>query len=97
MVLDTSKFGDWLKQPSTIKAIGAALAGLGFVYTQVDLEKWTAAAVGFSMIVNGLYDNIPRAKPLDLKTLGETLTREDLADIITFYKEKHHVANTPKR
>lgn len=50
----------WLAQPSTIKALGGVAAGLGYAVTQKNLEVWTAGAVAFGVLVNGLYDNVPR-------------------------------------
>jgi len=89
MVLDTSKFIGWLKQPSTIKMLGAASGFLGFAYTQADLEKWTAGIVAFSMFINGFYDNIPRAKSLTVEKLCgylKKLTPEERAELMKLYK-----------
>ena len=91
MVIDLRRIIYWLKQPSTIKAIGGIAGFLGFAYTQADLEKWTAAVVGFSVLVNGVYDNIPRAKALTLDELCcqlKKLTPEKRTELMTIYKSK---------
>ena len=51
---------NWLAQPGTIKSLGGLAAAAGYVISGADLEKWTAGAVAFAMLVNGLYDNNPR-------------------------------------
>lgn len=53
----------WLAQPSTIKALGGLAAAIGYAVTQERLEVWTAGAVAFGVLVNGLYDNNPRVPP----------------------------------
>jgi len=55
------------------------------------LEKWTAAAVGFSIIINGFYDNIPRAKKHSIEELSTyltTLTPAQRVELMSLYKEK---------
>lgn len=95
MVCDTSKIVEWLKQPSTIKFVGGLLSAFGFVYTQADLEKWTAAAVGFSLLINGLYDNNPRRPPEEsIDSLSDKLvcmTPEQRVELMKLYKEKSKV------
>jgi hypothetical protein len=91
MTIDTQTIVNWLKQPSTIKAIGGIAAGLGFAWTQADLEKWTAAAVGFSILINGLYDQNPRkSAPKDntIEDLDATITTEQLIELVRLRKAR---------
>jgi len=97
MVCDTNKIFEWLKQPSTVKALVVAAGALGYYVDAGQLDKIIGGVLIFQGLINAFYENNPRTKTLDLKSLGEKLTHQEIVDLITFYKEKHHVANTSKR
>jgi hypothetical protein len=57
--MDKSKidgFFSWLKQPSTIKAIGVLIGAIGWKFDIINFETTVEAVAGFYVVVSAFID-----------------------------------------
>ena len=80
---------EFLKQPSTIKALGTLAGAAGYVVDPSKAVEILGAIAVFTGAVNLVYDNNPRSPNCPtVKELDKILTKEKVAEIMAFRKKR---------